>query len=50
MLFLWILVAIWLAAAVLLPLHMLFKALFREGRRAQTSAERKYAMLSSRGY
>ena len=49
MMFVWILVAIWLAAAVLLPLHMLFKALFRESRRTQTPAERKYVMLS-RGY
>ena len=30
---LWILAAIWLAAAVLLPLHMLFKAFFRDVRR-----------------
>jgi hypothetical protein len=49
MMLLWILVAIWLAAAVLLPFHMLFKALFREGRRTRTAAERTYVMLS-RGY
>jgi hypothetical protein len=49
MMFLWILVAIWLTAAVLLPLHMLFKALFRESHRTRTAAERKFVMLS-RGY
>ena len=37
---LWILAAIWLTAAVLLPLHMLFKALFRDVRRHPTPAAR----------
>jgi hypothetical protein len=45
-----ILVAVWLTAAALLPLHMLFRALFRDDRRRATAAEREYFLRISRGY
>ena len=47
---LWILVAIWLTASALLPLHMLFRALFRDDRRRATAAEREHFLQISRGF
>jgi hypothetical protein len=40
MMLLWILFAIWLTAAALLPLYVLVRALFRADRRHPTSAAR----------
>ena len=40
MLLLWIMVAIWLGCAMLLPLYVLFKALFRRDLRHRTRAAR----------
>ena len=40
MLLLWIMVAIWLGCAMLLPLYVLFKALFRSDLRGRTRAAR----------
>ena len=44
--FLWLLAAIWLSAAALLPLHILFKAMFRVHRRQEPTQ----AMRVLRGY
>jgi hypothetical protein len=44
---LWLLAAIWLSAAALLPLHILFKAMFRAHRRQETPTT---AMRILRGY
>ena len=43
---LWLLAAIWLSAAALLPLHILFKAMFRVHRRQEPTQ----AMRVLRGY
>jgi hypothetical protein len=40
MLLLWIMIAIWLGCAMLLPLYVLFKALFRRDLRHRTRAAR----------
>jgi hypothetical protein len=50
MFFLWALVTIWLAAAVLLPVYMLFSALFRKGYRIANDADRKHYLRVARGY
>jgi hypothetical protein len=44
----WILVAFWLVAAVLLPLHVLFEALSQSGRRILTPTELKELLLTPR--
>jgi hypothetical protein len=44
---LWLLAAIWLSAAALLPLHILFKAMFRRVHRRQEPTQ---AMRVLRGY
>jgi hypothetical protein len=46
----WILVAFWLIAAVLLPLRVLFEALFRPGHRILTPAEQRELLLTPRSY
>jgi hypothetical protein len=49
MLLLWIALAIWLVAALMLPLHMLAAALLRN-RLAATKMERARLMRLARGY
>ena len=47
---LWLLAAIWLSAAALLPLHILFKAMFRVHRRQEpTQAMRVLRQLDAPG-
>jgi hypothetical protein len=48
MMLVWILVAFWFVAAVLLPIHVLFAALFRPDRRILTPAERRELLLTPR--
>jgi hypothetical protein len=50
MMLVWILVAFWFVAAVLLPLHVLFAALFGPGRGGPTPAERNQLLLTPRSY
>jgi hypothetical protein len=50
MMLVWILVAFWLIAAVVLPLYVLFAALFRPGGRDATPAERNQLLLTPRSY
>jgi hypothetical protein len=50
MFFLWAFVTVWLAAAILLPVYMLFSALFRKNHRIATDAERKHYLRLARGY
>ena len=50
MMFLWIALAVWLGAAVLLPVYMLFKAMFRNGRRAAARMEQARFARFARGY
>ena len=49
MLFLWSALAVWLIAALMLPLYMLIGALFRNRRRV-TKMERARLMRVARGY
>jgi hypothetical protein len=50
MMLVWILVAFWLIAAVVLPLYVLLAALFRPGGRDATPAERNQLLLTPRSY
>jgi hypothetical protein len=50
MLFLWIALAIWLLAALILPIYILLKAVLRNHRRAATKMERARFMRVARGY
>jgi hypothetical protein len=50
MLFLWSAFAVWLIAALTLPLYMLIAALFRNRRRVATKMERARLMRVARGY
>jgi len=50
MLFLWIVLAILLGAAVLLPLYILFAALSRRSRRAASNMHTARFMRPARGY
>jgi hypothetical protein len=49
MMFLWIALAVWLGAALLLPVYMLFKAMFRN-RRAAAKMEQARFTRFARGY
>jgi hypothetical protein len=50
MMFLWIALAVWLGAALLLPVYMLFKAMFRNGRRSAARMEQARFARFARGY
>ena len=50
MMFLWIALAVWLGAALLLPVYMLFKAMFRRGRRTAARMEQARFARFARGY
>jgi len=50
MLFLWIVLAIWLGAAVLFPVYMLFAAISRKSRRAASNMHAARFMRPARGY
>jgi hypothetical protein len=48
MFLLWMFITVWLAAALLLPFYMLFKAVFRSKR--GTMVPRTHLMRTARGY
>jgi hypothetical protein len=50
MLFLWIALAVWFLAALILPLYMLIAAVFRNNRRAAAKMEKARFMRVARGY
>ena len=50
MVFLWIALAVWLGAALLLPVYLLFKAMFRSGRRTAAKMEQARFTRFARGY
>jgi hypothetical protein len=50
MLFLWIALAVWLLAAVLLPVRMLIAAVSRNNRRAVAKMEKARLIRLARGY
>ena len=50
MMFLWIALAVWLGAALLLPVYMVFKATFRSSRRAAAKMEQARFARFARGF
>jgi hypothetical protein len=50
MLFLWIALAVWLSAALLLPVRMLIAAVFRNNRRAGAKMEKTRLIRLAWGY
>ena len=50
MLFIWIALAVWLLAALLLPVRMLIAAVFRNNRRAAAKMEKLRLTRLARGY